>query len=88
MSMRRTKLGYFLYFLAWTLGITAAGGIVGAITFPLVGSLAGIEGTLSQQALSGARQLAFLALIWAPGGATVLCFHRIYRDRHSRPKEL
>ncbi|MGH8018180.1 MAG: hypothetical protein ACREIA_07795 [Opitutaceae bacterium] len=84
MSMRRTKLGYVLYFLVLTFGIIAAGGILGAITFPLVGALVGAEGTASQQAMSGARQLAFLAMIWAPGCGVVLCFHRIYRDRHPR----
>ncbi|HEX9785740.1 MAG TPA: hypothetical protein VGA56_23785 [Opitutaceae bacterium] len=92
MSKRTNKLRYLYFFLGWTLGITAGGAIIGAISFPLVGSLLGAEGSSWELTLSGARDLAFLAFIWAPGTAIVLCFHRIYRDRqdaarHKRPED-
>ncbi|BET67301.1 hypothetical protein ASA1KI_22190 [Opitutales bacterium ASA1] len=78
-------LGHFLYFVRWTAVIVALGAVVGAFSFPLVGLLIGAESTVAELALSGARKLAFLAFVWAPGTALVLTFHRLYlaRQRHA-----
>lgn len=77
--MLRTALFYCGYVLLWSAIITAGGAVVGAIVFPLVGTLGHAEMSAGAMALSGARQLGFLAFIWAVGIAIVMAFHRAYR---------
>ena len=77
----RTILFYCGYVLLWSAIITAGGAVAGAIIFPLVGTLGHSEMSATAMALSGARQLGFLAFIWAVGIAIVMAFHRAYRRR-------
>jgi hypothetical protein len=72
---------YCGYVLLWSTIITAGGAVVGAVVFPLVGSLAGMEMTATAMALSGARQLGFLTFIWAVGIAIVMAFQHAHRQR-------
>ena len=72
------------FFLVWTIGITAAGAVVGAVAYPVGGLLFGLDATPGQLAVKGLRELAFLAFIWAPGTALVLTIHRAYRAKHPR----
>lgn len=84
--MRRfqTALFYCGFVLLWSAIITAGGAVVGAILFPLVGRLAGMDLTIPAMVLSGARQIGFLTFIWAPGIAIVMAFQRAYRLRHGQ----
>jgi uncharacterized transporter YbjL len=80
----RTLLFYCGYVLLWSTIITAGGAVVGSIVFPLVGTLAGMDMTAGAMALSGARQLGFLAFIWAVGIAIVMAFQHAHRHRRQR----
>jgi uncharacterized transporter YbjL len=80
----RTLLFYCGYVLLWSAIITAGGAVVGAIVFPLVGTLAGMDMTASAMALSGARQLGFLTFIWAVGIAIVMAFQHAHRRRRAQ----
>lgn len=77
----RTSLFYCGYVLLWSTIITAGGAVAGAIVFPLVGTLAGMDMTVAAMALSGARQIGFLTFIWAVGIAIVMAFQHAYRRR-------
>jgi hypothetical protein len=83
MKPRRGILFYVAYVTAWTAVIVVAGALVGAVSFPLVGAFAGLPRSAAGLALSGARQLAFLAFVWAPGIAIVMAFHHAWRSRQS-----
>ena len=78
----RSILFYIGYVLGWTAAISAGGAVVGAILFPIVGSLIGKEMTVTAMILSGARQIGFLTFIWAFGIAVVMAFQRAYKKRH------
>ncbi|RME73365.1 MAG: hypothetical protein D6781_00585 [Verrucomicrobia bacterium] len=81
MKGRTHWIRYVPYGLAWTLGVTAAGALVGAVAVPLAGVLIGSEKTVAEMALAGARNLGFLSFVWAPGLGIVMAFHRAFRDR-------
>jgi hypothetical protein len=83
MKRWRNVCFYVGYVVAWIVAIVATGAAVGAISFPLVGWLAGSSRSAASHALSGARQLAFLAFIWAPGIAIVLAIRRAWERRQS-----
>jgi hypothetical protein len=55
--------------------------LIGAISFPLLGPAFGSTSTPLEHAMAGARHLGFIALIWAPGIALVLCVMRAYRNK-------
>jgi len=80
----RSALFYVGYVLLWSVVITTGGAIVGAIVFPIVGTLAGMDMTAAAMALSGARQIGFLTFIWAVGIAIVMAFQHAYRCRQAR----
>jgi hypothetical protein len=80
--MNRREIHWSLYFLFWTAVIGAAGAGLGAVLFPLAGSLFQTGHTAAQLATMGARIGGFYFLIWAPGTAVVLCVIRAYRRRH------
>lgn len=71
-----------VYFIFWLLAIIGGGALIGAISFPLLGPAFGSTRSPLEHALTGARHLGFIALIWAPGIALVLCVMRAYRNRH------
>lgn len=77
----RTIVFYGGYVLLWSVIITAGGAVVGAVVFPVVGTLAGMDMTGAAMALSGARQIGFLTFIWAVGIAIVMAFQHAYRRR-------
>jgi len=81
MSRIRQSLFYAGYVAGWTIGITAAGALVGLIVFPIAGVIFSRDTPLPDMALSGARNLGFLAFVWAPGTAIVLAFRHAFRRR-------
>jgi len=78
MNLRRS--GTAVYFIFWFILVVFTGAIVGAISFPLLGPLFGSTLTPFEHAIAGARHLGFIAMIWAPGVALVLCVIRTYRN--------
>ncbi len=78
-----------IYAIVWIAGLSALGGILGMILFPLGGLIVGAERTSLQLLARGARFGSFYFLIWAPAIAIVACTMRAYRRRHpdaeSRP---
>lgn len=85
MPRLHTGLFYCGYVLLWSCLITAGGALVGAIIFPIVGTLAGMDLTTAEMIVSGARQLGFLTFIWAVGIAIVMAFQRAHRRRRAQP---
>ena len=73
-----------VYFLFCFLVVVLAGAILGAISFPLLGPLFGSNHTPGQHAIAGARHLGFIAMIWAPGLALVLCAIRAHRNKQKQ----
>ena len=80
--MKLQETHWAFYFLFWFLTVTGAGALIGAIAFPLFGPFFGSNLTPLQHILAGARHLAFVALIWAPGIALVFCVIRAYHKKH------
>lgn len=70
-----------VYFLCWLLGIVGGGALIGAVGFPLLGPLLGSDRPPLAHAITGARHLGFIALIWAPGIALVACVMRARRNK-------
>lgn len=82
-----SRLGLHLArWLSITAAIVAAGAIIGAISFPAVGALLGLDHPPAALARFGASQLAFYAFVWAPGTSIVLCIMLAARDRHRRSR--
>lgn len=75
---------YTGYVLLWSLIITAGGALVGAVVFPIVGTLGSVEMSAGAMAWSGARQLGFLTFIWAVGIAIVMAFQHAHRRRQAQ----
>ena len=71
------------YFFKWTLGICAAGVLIGAITFPLVGLFVETGYTFAQLTLNGIKIMGFFFSIWAPGTALVLTVKKVYEAKQS-----
>jgi hypothetical protein len=69
------------YFLFWFMVVVLAGALAGAVGFSLLGPLFGSSRTPAEHAIAGARHLGFVAMIWAPGIALVLCVTRAYRNK-------
>jgi len=80
MSLR--DVHWSLYFLFWLAAIVAAGAVVGAAVFPLVGLCFRSGYTAGQLVANGVRTGSFYCFLWAPGIAVVLCVMRAYRRRH------
>lgn len=57
----------------WVALIVAVGALIGAVLFPLIGSLAGMDYTVAAMLRRGVFDGGFYALIWAPGAAFVIC---------------
>lgn len=53
--------------LGVTVALAAAGAVLGAVIFPLVGALNGSSKSLPDLALWGAKDVGFYVFIWAPG---------------------
>jgi len=72
------------YFVFWLVAVVLAAALVGAIGFSLLGPLFGSTRSVGEHAVAGARHVGFIALIWAPGIALVLCVVRAYRNNQKR----
>ena len=70
-------------FLGYMLSIIFVGTFLGAILYPLVGSLLRFNYSLIYMTQKGMADLSFFALVWAPGGAIVLCFIKAHRKKLS-----
>lgn len=84
------KRGIFFYVgcgLAWTIGISAGGALLGGIAFPVVGTILGKSANFWDMAIQGVRDFGFLASIWSPGIGIVMAIHRAYRDRHPEKEQ-
>jgi len=79
MNLRQSH--WKVYFIFWFKLVVLAGAAVGAIGFPLLGPLFGSTLTATEHVVAGARHLGFVAMIWAPGIALVLCVVRAYRNK-------
>ncbi len=73
-----------LYFLAWTLGITALGVIVGAVVYPIIGLAFSLDYTLRELVLNGIKAIGFYFGIWAPGIALVMTVKKAYETNKAR----
>lgn len=80
----KTAAYWMSLFLSYTLSIILVGAIVGAILYPLVGSLLRFNYSLMFMTQKGMADLSFFALVWAPGGAIVLCFIKAHRKKESK----
>jgi hypothetical protein len=73
-----------IYFFFWTIAVVLFGAAAGAIGFVLFGPFFGSTESPLRHAIAGARHLGFIALIWAPGIALVLCVMRGYRNKQKQ----
>ena len=72
------------YFILCAAAVVAIGAAAGAIGFTLLGPLFGSDQSPLQHIIAGARHLGFIAMIWAPGIALMLCVMRAYRNKQKR----
>ena len=79
--MKLQQSHWAVYFLFWLVAVIGGSALIGAISFPLLGPAFGSTSTPLEHAMAGARHLGFIALIWAPGIALVLCVMRAYRNK-------
>lgn len=82
--MKLQECHWSVYFLFWTSAVVVLGGATGALGFTLLGPLFESNQPPLRHAIAGARHLGFIALIWAPGIALVLCVMRAYRNNQKR----
>jgi hypothetical protein len=82
--MNLRQCHWAVYFLFWATAVVLLGAVAGAIGFVLLGPLFGSIESPLRQAIAGARHLGFIALIWAPGIALVLCVMRAYRNKQKQ----
>lgn len=76
-SVDRLPLRIWTWIGRWhglVLGMTLTGAMLGAVVFPLVGFLAGMQLGIGEMFRNGLRDGGFYALIWAPGVSFVACF--------------
>lgn len=83
--MKLQQSHWSVFFTFWLLAIISGSALIGAISFPLLGPVFGSTLPPLTHAMAGARHLGFIALIWAPGIALVLCVRRAYQK--NRPGE-
>jgi len=79
--MNLQKSHWAVYFLFWLLATIIGGALIGLICFPLFGPAFGSALSPLEHAQAGARHVGFIALIWAPAIALVLCVMRAYRNK-------
>ena len=79
-----TTTYWMALFFGYMLSIIFMGTVLGAILYPLVGSLLRFNYSLISMTQKGMADLSFFALFWAPGGAIVLCFVKVHRKKLSK----
>jgi hypothetical protein len=78
----RRVAGFFLT----VLGFCALGALLGAIAFPLAGSLGGSMKSRDELVVIGVKTGGFFFMVWAPGVALVREFFRAGRKPFPSPK--
>ena len=74
-------------FLLTVIVVCMLGGLLGAITFPIVGRLWGAHKSTSELILLGARTGSFFFLVWAPGIALVRGFMLAAKEKRHSARE-
>ncbi len=72
-------------FFVTVIEIVALGALLGAIIFPIVGTLSGAHKSTAELVLFGAKTLGFYFFVWAPGIALVREFMRAAKLRRADP---
>lgn len=62
-------------------GISLAGVVVGAVAFPLVGWVVGMERETRELAVTGMKTLGFFFTVWSPGIALVWTVKQAYEAK-------
>ena len=75
---------WLAWFSFFTMSIVMLGALTGALLFPAVGKLLQIDAPFTKLAWNGLHQLGFLALVWAPGTAFVLCLMKGYGESREK----
>ncbi len=70
--------------LGWVGLAVAAGGVLGALVFYLAGICFTFDRTLAELVKQGVRDGAFYFLVWAPGGAAVICLMEARARSHRK----
>jgi hypothetical protein len=81
MKLLRSGLCWLGLWLGLVCLICLGGAVAGAVLFPAVGLLLGMDLTAGEMARNGLLDGGFLALIWAPGVSFVACLMRAHRNR-------
>ena len=68
------------HFLVYTAGFIALGALLGALLFPLAGLLLGMDLTISQMIVNGARDGGFYFCMWGPGLAFLYTVMQVHDD--------
>lgn len=79
--MKLRNSHWAVYFFCCLIAIIGGGAFIGALSFPLVAPLFGSDRPPLAHAITGARHLGFIALVWAPGIALVACVIRAKRRK-------
>ena len=85
-SIIRATVRWLLRWLLLVLGICSAGALVGAVLYPVAGTLLGMDLPPARMLVNGLKDGGFYALIWAPGLALVICImraHKLYAGKGS-----
>ncbi|MCC5790544.1 MAG: hypothetical protein JJT75_12995 [Opitutales bacterium] len=72
---------WILHFIVYTAGFIAFGALAGAIVFPLVGTLLGMDLTISRMIVNGARDGGFYFTMWGPGLGFVYTIVQVHDAR-------
>ena len=72
---------WFLHFIVYTAGFIAFGALAGAIVFPTVGHLIGMDLTTSEMIFNGVRDGGFYFTMWGPGLAFVYTIVQVHDAR-------
>ncbi len=80
----RTVARWMPRFMAYTVGLIALGAIAGTLFYCALGPFF-VDGMSARElAKNGVANGAFLAFIWAPGGAFVICVMQAHRRAERR----
>ncbi|PTY05908.1 hypothetical protein DB347_16355 [Opitutaceae bacterium EW11] len=82
MSIRNAH--WSVYFLAWTIGVTAAGAAAGALLFLVGGVTIGAKFTAIELVVHGLQKAGFVSFVWAVPIAITMCVMRGYKRRQGR----
>ncbi|MFO7724123.1 MAG: hypothetical protein R6V45_01125 [Oceanipulchritudo sp.] len=73
--------GWVGFGILLVIAMVVVGGGLGALLYPLVGTLIGMDLALLSMLRTGFMDGAFYALIWAPGASIVLCIAGAYEKK-------